>query len=186
MKKHIIGLAVFSFIVSAAAIVYTVFNVPKITEIPSDYYHDVSIYKTPTTERSKLKPQIIKQAVFDLRLKIVHITLNSNELYENDYQNKTVRFDFFTKNAEGVKFIASEKETYIPQSKFYGEEFDKLISLQCNWLRRLNSRDNLYVIAKVSSDTFNSEESPVFDSQSATPVTLFSEKNSEKKINFQH
>ncbi len=69
MKKHIVGLAIFSFIVSAAAIVYAIFNVPEV--IPVSVVPQSDSLSKPTacwnTKRklneSKIDSPTITQAV---------------------------------------------------------------------------------------------------------------------------
>lgn len=184
MKRHIIGLALFGFIVSAAAIVYALFSISKIIEIPlPNYSLSNNIYEKPIKNKNfKADWQVIKQAVFNLDTKMIYLTLYSNKLYKNDYEKRVVKFNFYTKTAEGEKLIASETYKYVPQSKFYGEAFELTLPFHCDWLEKINSSDNLYVIADMSFDNYNSDESAVFDSRSAFPVTLLS----EKRNSFQH
>ncbi len=185
MKKHITGLALFSFIVSAA-VVFAFFNVPEIVPVSEVIADSAPQYVPPRSSCQKKLSQknnslVIKQAVFKSNSKTVYITLDSNKLYENDYKGKKIRINFFIKNADRVKFIASEEYKYVPQSKFYGEAFDEIISFHSDWLKKIDARDNLYVVAEVDREYSDLSEQIVFDPDFASPVTLFS----ERKTTFQ-
>ena len=89
MKKHIFGLALFSFIVSAAAIVYAFFNVPEIVQVhevvPTPQYFSVERTFTATKEKNQKSMRIqVKQAVFDLQTKQFNWELATPDRKWND------------------------------------------------------------------------------------------------------
>ncbi len=75
MKKHIIGLTLFSFIVVAATIVYSMFSLPQVEEVPApaDYQHYSSKtscwkMKRESSEGNDASP-FVTQAVFNVKTK---------------------------------------------------------------------------------------------------------------------
>ncbi len=168
MKKHIIGLALFSFIVSAAAIVYAVFNVPKIIPVPAPQYNATN---SPTScwkmkrDRKESKTDLIevKQAVFDLQTK---------QLYWELAKPKTEPWyllHIFIRNENGTKYVSSK--SCITSSELKNKELKCKSSLR---LDGFDSYENLYVIAEYTptSKVFNKDSEPNFDINKATAVTI--------------
>lgn len=176
MKKHILGLALFSFIVSAAAIVYAFFNASEIVQI----YEVVSTPQSVTTERTYCnkgkKPKKnsieINQAILDLQTKQFSWELATPDVDE------PIALYFFSKDANGeTRHIATERIN----NKF-SHNGTLRYSSSYNWLNKRKSYENLYVIARFApeSKTYRNGDSlmhvesfpPNFDAAKATAVTV--------------
>jgi len=176
MKKHIIGLTLFSFIVSAAAIVYAIFNVsaiPVVSEVivdSSPQYVPAERTHCKMRRESKVNSIEIRQAVFNTQTKQISWELATPDVDE------PVELLFFLKDGEGTRFIASERIN----NKFsyngvlrYSSSYD--------WLNKRQSPANLYVMARFESEMKNYTENfqvygnkfqPKFDAAKATAVTV--------------
>ena len=172
--KHIIGLSLFSFIVSATAIVYALFNVPEITPV----YELVSTPQYVPAERihCKMKKNStaasveIKQAVLNLQTK------QFNWEFLTPDTDGAIALYFFSKDSNGTRYITSEQVN----NKFsyngalrYSSSYD--------WLNKRKSYDNLYVMVQFESEAENhSDDSriyiekvrPYFDPAKAIAVTI--------------
>lgn len=174
MKKHIFGLALFSFIVSATVVVYAIFNVPEIVRV----YEVVSIPQYVETERTycnkrekvKINSIEIKQAVLGLQTKQFNWELATPD------GNKLIALHFFSKDASGTRYITSEQIN----NKFSHNGVLKF-SDSYSWLNKRNSYKNLYVIAQLDSEgvyhyenyqAYGNGFQPKFDAAKATAVTL--------------
>ena len=74
MKKHIIGLAVFSFIVGASTIIFSVLSPSEIIPVPVPQNNSTNLPTSCWAMKRELKEfnsnsSIIKQAVFNLNTK---------------------------------------------------------------------------------------------------------------------
>jgi hypothetical protein len=173
MKKHIIGLALFSFIVSAAAIVYALFNVPEI--VPVSEVLTVSVPRSvPARYSCKMKRNNnsvkIRQAVLDLQTKQFNWELATPEIDE------PIALHFFSNDDKGARYITSERIN----NKFSHNGILKF-SNSYGWLNKRKSYENLYVIAQFDSEATNYSENyqvygnkfqPKFDAAKATAVTI--------------
>lgn len=175
MKKHILGLALFSFIVSAAAIVYGFFNVPKIVPVAEVITVSVPQYEVKRSCRGKLKLNKtasieIRQAVLDLETKQFNWELATPEI------DQPIALHFFSNDDKGALYITSEQIN----NKFSHNGILKF-SNSYSWLNKRKSHENLYVIAQFDSDATNYSENyqvygnkfqPKFDAAKATAVTV--------------
>ena len=173
MKKHILGLALFSFIVSAAALVYAFFNVPEI--VPVSEIITVSASQTIPASRincQKLQFKSVKvnQAVLDLQTKQFNWELATPDIDE------PIALHFFSNDDKGTRYITTEQIN----NKFSHNGILKF-SNSYGWLNKRKSYENLYVIAQFDSEAANYSENyqvygnkfqPKFDAATATAVTV--------------
>jgi len=179
MKKHILGLALFSFIVSAAAVVYAFFNVPEIVQVSEVITVSEPQYvptRTSCKMRSTPKNNSIKieQAVLNLQTKQFNWELATPD------REEAIALHFFSKDAGGTRYITSEQIN----NKFSHNGVLKF-SDSYRWLNKRDSYENLYVIAQFDSEVINYSENfqvygdrfqPKFDAAKATAVTIDSGK----------
>jgi hypothetical protein len=170
MKKHIFGLAIFSFIVGSAAIVYSFFNVPEIVPVPAvitvSESQPVLMRKTSCKARviKKTGGVEIKQAVFNL-----HTGQFSWELATPDVDAQ-VALHFYSKDENGTRYIMTERVN----NKFSHNGILRYSS-SYGWLIKRKSHENLYVIAEFEPESENynfSTSQPKFDALKATAVTI--------------
>ena len=178
MKKHVFGLLIFGLIVSAAAIVYAVFNVSEIIPV----FEMVSVSdqqdSAPTScwrmnrgsNQSKTNSIEIRQAVLNL----------SNKQFNSELavpaRNEPIALHFFAQSGKDVRYITSE----IVENDYSTGGTLKFSNIY-GWMGHLKSLENLYVIAQFKSDAENYKENyqvtgnkfhPKFDAAKAVPVTL--------------
>jgi len=168
MKKHIIGLAIFSFIVSTAAIVYGLFNIPQIIPVPAPQYNSTN---APTScwkmkrDRKELRTNLIevKQSTINLKTEELNWEIVAPEI------NTPIALYFFSKDINGTHYLASSPVI---------TEFSRIGKLKINktfkFLYEPKSYENLYVIARFVSDSeiYNQNNPPKFDAAEATAVTV--------------
>ncbi len=176
MKKHIFGLALFSFIVSAAAVVYAFFNVPEIVQV----YDVVTIPQYVSTERTycdkrkrvKINSIEVKQAVLDLQTKQFNWELATPDVDE------PISLYFFSKDTSGeTRHVATERIN----NKFSYNGILKF-SNSYGWLNKRKSYENLYVMAQFTPEGktgrdgnsifFAEPARPNFNAAKATAVTV--------------
>lgn len=173
MKKHIFGLAVFSFIVGAAAFVYGLFSFSEVTP----FYEEVSVPQYVPAERTHCKMKKsnydsieVKQAVFDWKTKRFYWQIDMATV------NEPIDLMFFTKGNQGIHFINGERVGNAVSS-------DGVLrfSSSYDWQDKISSLENLYVIAQTASETkdysenyqvYNNKFQPKFDATKATAVTI--------------
>jgi len=172
MKKHIIGFTLFSIIVGTAAFIYAMFNVVNVEEVFAPAY-------TPTYQRnscwkmkrdfkeSNVGSPVIRQAVLDLKTKQLNWELATPQ------PNSKIALHFFIKDESGTRYINS---ALAPESGFENGVVKATSSYL--WLDNLDSYENLYVIAEITSrsDYKNKNNQPKFDQAKATSVLLYSGK----------
>ncbi len=163
MKKHIIGLALFSFIVSAAAVVYAFFNVTEIPLVsaPQNSSTDLpfSCWRIKPEQRNFINDAVkVRQAVFESDTQTLKFELDAPT-------NDRIGMHFFVKDAAGTRYINS----------FFTINSKEIRGTQTyRYLENLESTGNLYVMAESTSwDEHQSGNShPEFDVKSATPILL--------------
>lgn len=181
MKKHIIGLTLFSFIVSAAAIVYAVFNVPKI--VPVAPMRFVVAERTHckmkrAANHSQVDLPVVTQAVFDLKTKQLNwelaapLSSGSNTSIDFSGAGSKIALHFFVKNKNGTRYLNSVLAPGLATS----ENLVIKGSGSYEWLDNLNSYENLYVTAESTSWKKFQDKTvqPEFDAEKATSVLLYS------------
>jgi len=162
MKKHIFGLAVFSFIVGAAAIAFAVFNVPEtirvaevapVVVVPqNDSSHKpTSCWNMRrTSKESNLENLIVRQAVFNLKTKEFSWELAAPKA------DLPIALHLFVKDEKGTRYV----DGFLAVDSF-------------EWVDELESYENLYVIAeRAPQSKFDKKNHPKFDADKATAVSL--------------
>ena len=175
MKKHVLGLALFSFIVSASAIVYALFSVPETAPVSEVITVSVPRYSVNRSCRMKSKSDNaasigIRQAVLNLQTKQFNWELATPEIDE------PIALHFFSNDDKGARYITTEQIN----NKFSHNGILKF-SDSYGWLNKRKSYENLYVIAQFDSEAVNYSENyqvygnkfqPKFDAAKATAVTV--------------
>lgn len=163
MKKHVLGLTLFSFIVGATAFVYGIFFavspvVPVAVEMP------VAVSTYPATSCWKMKRDSsdvslkVNQAVFNLQSKEFSWEIATPR------KNAMIALHFFSKDGTGTRYINTETvNAWMAQGGVL--RFNNTYQ----WMRKLKSLENLYVTAEFET---GSAQTPKFDAANATAVTL--------------
>ncbi len=185
MNKHIIGLIIFSFIVGMSAIIAGFFvpmpQMPKIDSVKVSEANDYVYRGSTSCKKKKRKPQPkdynelasakVSQAVFDLNKKQLD-TQFTIERADDLTETVKVALHFFVNDRFGVQHIKTEFVTLTPNFDI-GDKAMTIKTSSFRWLNNLESRENLYVIAEVVTDSYNyNNYAPVFDSYEATAVLL--------------
>jgi hypothetical protein len=151
MKRHIFGLAIFSFIVGAALISYRLFYVPDNPPL--------SCWIVKSVQQNSNDGVTIKQAIFNVNTEVLTFEPTANG-------NLPIELHFFTKNGNDTHYVGS---------------FYSLKSLKTNGVRscikcleNLESYENLYVMAENTSWTEHQNDlrHPKFDVNKATSILL--------------
>lgn len=153
MKKHIFGLAIFSFIVFAAAFVYGVFHYSGIT---------IADTTSPDSIRSENISSNVVQAVYSVRTK--RLSWQGNLPNEK----KATHLDLWAANGNRFDYIGSVPVKKLKDENVYA--FDELISS----LNKITPSVNLYLIVETEDHLRNRNFEPYleFDVQHAVPVTI--------------
>ncbi len=181
MKKHIIGLTLFSFIVSAAAIVYAVFNVPEIVQVAAQRYvvaERTHCKMKRAVDNSQADSPVVTQAVFDLKTKqlnwelVAPLSSDSKIAVSFSDADSKIALHFFVKNKNGTRYLNS----VLTPSFATPENFVIKSSGSYEWLDNLDSYENLYVTAESTSwKKFHDKTvQPKFNAEKATSVLLYS------------
>ncbi len=168
MKKHVFGLLIFGFIVGAAAIVYTVFNVPEVisfsapaeysTKMPESCWH---LKKESSASNSK--GLFIRQAVYNVPTKRFDAELAVSG------DASVIALHFFSKSNEGTNYIETVQ---IGNGVENGQI--EISSTGFDWLNSRKSSENFFVIAEVSSEQtyIEADNQPTFDFNKAVAITI--------------
>lgn len=190
MNKHIIGLIIFSFIVGMSAIIASFFvpmpQMPKIDSVSVSESNDYVYRGSTSCKKKKRKPRPkdysemasakVSQAVFDLNKKQLD-TQFTIERADDSTETVKVALHFFVNDRFTVQHIKTEFVTLTPNFDMGDKAMTTKIS-SFRWLNNLESRENLYVIAEVVTDSYNHKNyAPVFDSYEATAVLLSPKRN---------
>lgn len=180
MKKHIIGLTLFSGIVTMTAVAYALFNVPEIVPVAAPQY--VSAEGTHCKMRrnadySNVEALVVTQAVFDLKTKQINWELAIPSTGSNDTR---IALHFFVKDKNGTRYLNS---VLAPLAAYENGVMKATSSYE--WLDNLSSYESLYVMADyvsgreargyISFETLgNRRLQPKFNAEKATSVLLYS------------
>ena len=163
MKKHIVGFAVFSFIVGLTIFIYENFNAIEQKDAVS--YSNKKSFSKQRGEifEANLDSPKVAQAVLNLKEKVFYWRLAT------PVKDAPVMLHFFIKDENGTRFIASEQGV---SSALKSKEFS--FQHSWTWLGKIDSYNNLYVIAEfVSPEEFYSKNSRLkFNALNATPVSI--------------
>lgn len=162
MKKHIIGLALFSFIVSAAAIIYAVFNISCISI--GTTRQDILIAE----KQSETDMPIVTQAVYSIETKKLSWELNKSVL-----KRGTV-LHWVLIDEKGIEKLHSFYATeYLNGSQ--GEFNVGSTSVLSEMMSKISPNANLYLVIDTKSENGVSDEMKrmeAFDINKAVPVTI--------------
>jgi hypothetical protein len=167
MKQHIFGFILFTLIVGTAGLISAfftelpsrdavkVFDVPRTVEYKSSCWKQV---KSPTGNSSAR----VVQATLDQKTKQLETDLFI-EREASSVRSVNVSLHFFTKDAKGTHYLATEKVWLEP---FFNSDnrAAQSITSSYKWLDELGSYENLYVVAETKSST------PRFSESNAVPV----------------
>jgi len=174
MTKHIVGLIIFTLIVGTSAIIAGIFGYMTTPGADSVSVSDNLLYRIESRRhrcgRKRRKPRkprpreisaTVTQATFDeaSRTLTTAIDFSDSDLFDGDLE-----LHFFVKDAYGTQYLKKETISVSDAKSVYENTF--------GWLNRLESRENLYVIAQVKSSDDRSDYQPSFDSGKATPVLI--------------
>lgn len=171
MKKHLLGLGIFSFIVVSFGVVYAFLfapKIPQVVEVRKPVYEFDKRNKCSFSERRSQKPSF----------RITHSTLLENNrkfnaIIEAENIDENAQFDlhYFVNDGKNVEYIATESakvKKIVIESKFYwGIELnlDK-------WQKKFNNKNNFYFIPELTAEGNKSQDQNniEFDSAKAIPV----------------
>lgn len=165
MKKHILGFAVFSFIVAATMFGYKFFNSFE-TDKTYNYTSSRSCRLTkpqPATLTTNVAAPFVRQAVLDTQTRILYWELSAPKI------DSAIKLHFFVKNENGTRYISSSPGV---RSDLNGGNLTFESSLM--WMDNLNSYENLYVAAEAvpASELHIRKYEPKFDASKATAISL--------------
>jgi hypothetical protein len=171
MKKHLLGFALFSFIVGTAIFIYAMLNIVNIEEVtapnysPNYYSKATSCWKMKhESNRTNFGSPVVEQAIFNTKSKVLNWVLNTSN------SDTSVALNFFVKDENGTRYVNS---IFVPAAAYR----DGLVRATSSyeWLDNLGSYDNLYVIAEpISFGERGKYNLPMkFDANRATPVLLY-------------
>lgn len=171
MTKHIVGLIIFTLIVGTSAIIAGLFGYVTTSEKTSvqTYNEDYRSYKKKRKKRCRKhrKPRpkevsaMVSQAVFDETNK----NLTTEIAFENFFESEgEIDLHFFVQDGFGIQYLKRETIKVSSYENVYENSF--------GWLNRLESRENLYVVAKFKPDVESDYSMEFFDGKNATPVLV--------------
>ncbi len=182
MKKHIVGIVIFSFIVGVTAIIASFFvKMPTIPALDPVFESTDYIYRGDRDCKRKKKRRHRKsvdqsvslkvtQALFDARSKRLDTQFAIERSSENT-ETVNVVLQFFVYDEFGVQHIANEFISLNPNFDMGDVAVSKNTS-SFKWLNNLESRENLYVMARAINGSLHHNNSVDFDPSEATAVLL--------------
>lgn len=174
MKKHILGFGLFSLIIVASAIAFV-------------YFQPFDIYNAPTDNRRMTELPVEELPAVNIGTKVTQAVINSETkqidleiaLDKNDSTNNTfsLALYFYLNDGAGkTKIIGREKIT-LCSNDYQNAKATVKIKDSLSWLNKLNTFENLYVMAQpVSVGAEIQEFSPHFNANLAKPVLIYTEK----------
>lgn len=165
MTKHLAGIILFTFIVGSIAVIAGLFYpVPeaKIITVRENF----TVYKKkrirrclkrrPHTEKSSVN---LSAAIFDSSANRLTTIIDFKDDRNSDGE---VDLNFFVNDKYGIRFLKTER-IYVSSPV---HRYTKIL----DWMGRLDSRENLYVIPQIHNEENDKWSSPVFNSYEAIPV----------------
>ena len=171
MTKHIVGIILFTFIVGTSAVVAGLFDVvtskAKSVVVKENYRVYKKKKRKKRCRRKRRKPHRVNveanvaQAVYDKKLNQLTTSLVFSR---NLKRSVEVDLHFFVKDEFGTQYL--KKET------LYASNSNNTYENSFTWFNRLESKENLYVMAKVRNSREKWDYQPGFIPSKATPVLL--------------
>lgn len=161
MKKHILGLAIFSLIIGVSVFFYGLFKM----QLTTCRFKSVDYREIEETGINN-NPNIIKQAVFNQNKNTFYFDLGKLD------SDAGIVFHFYAKNNNNVRYLKGIVTQYKPQIEIINKQ-KGMIDLENpnNPLINVSANENLYVIPVLiydGSTTLNNV--PKFDHNSAVAV----------------
>jgi hypothetical protein len=170
MTKHIVGIILFSLIVGTSVVVAGFFNVLTTDTNSVTIKENYRVYKKKKRKkrcRKKRRPREdnfqanISQAVFD---KKTNQLTTSWTFQRGSNGSRDLDLHFYVKDEFGTQYLKKETITVNADQNIYENSFD--------WLNRLESRNNLYIVPKISKSNDNWDYRPGINSSNSVPVLL--------------
>lgn len=188
MKRHLLGVAVFS------AIIFSAIGISRLFAVSSDYIpvnispgtpwektscfkaKRVRVYSEKVEIERHAKSPVVTQAFFNDRTKQININLNFDS---GDFEAGAtpIRLSYFKEENGAVNLVKSEFIT-MPAQGFEYDNGTLSASLVASyqWLDNLDFADNLYVQAQISPISSKIRPQPVFDADKAIAVTRMADR----------
>lgn len=188
MKKHIIGIIVFSFIVGTSAFVAAFFYHTLKSEQPQDIdASNVYVMSEPYTHscwknyKTKSVSVNVSQAIFDSKTGELKTELFVQSK-DSSFKNINVSLMFFIKDGDSTRYLATENLTNRNgemKGSFDMSDAQNMkaifgVNSSYQWLDDLESHENLYVVPEITLNAGNTygKFTAAFDELNATPVTV--------------
>jgi hypothetical protein len=165
MTKHLAGIILFTFIVGSSAVIAGLFyQAPeaKIITVRENF----TVYKKERIRRCLKRRPHNEKALVNLSAAIFDNIANRLTAiidFEDDRNfYGEVDLNFFVNDKYGIRFLKTERIYVFSPVHRYTKILD--------WMGRLDSRENLYVIPQIHNEEDDKWSSPVFNSYEAIPV----------------
>lgn len=182
-KQHLIGFIIFSLIVGTSVVVGSFYiNIPerKAVMVADDDFKTYNTKKHCRRKKRK-KPKKPKkprkaekfsvkldQVVYNSEKEILTLDLSLPNTAEKPTKISNIALNFFVSDKYGTRHLKTE---YSPV--YFENAFGEVDLIDLDWLKNLQSRENLFVIpAAVSDNSENDIYRPVFIKTKAKPVLL--------------
>ncbi len=166
MIKHIAGIVLFSFIVGSSAVIAGLFyEVPEAKTITIRESYSV-FKKKKRKKRCRNRRSSIENASVNLHFAKFDVDRENGFSAIIDYQNNwksngVVDLHFFVNDKYGTRFLKTERIYVATGIDDYSKKMD--------WMGRLDSRENLYIIPEVHN-AYEKWTSPEFNIYEAVEV----------------
>ncbi|MDH3492828.1 MAG: hypothetical protein OEM82_04710 [Acidobacteriota bacterium] len=165
MAKHIIGMILFSLIVGMSLFVAGVTNHSTSVDVSETYRLGHAKKKRKRKRRKRCHPH---RRSFEVTLNQVTFNRNSQmlsaSLAPSELEDGIVQLHFFAQDSYGTRFLKTE---YL---EFAGEGIES--SKPTPWLSRIDSEQNIYVMAVVSRTGRSWSVQPEFDPYRSTRLVI--------------
>lgn len=155
MKKHILGIAIFSLIIGVSVFVYGffVYNTKMKSKVSA-----ISEYKENVSEQPT-----ISQASLNFKLKKLDIK------FEHENFDKPIRLHIYKNDAKNISYL----NTFYIRNSSDLYNLTKLTDYYYGWLFNESENNNYYVIAEYESNsTFFENKPPMFREHKAHSVLV--------------
>lgn len=176
MKKHIVGIIIFTLIVGTSAVIFGLFGSTKVNKSFCNFKsgNELRVYKKKKRKKRRHRRHRhhnhqnmsveISNAAYDKRSEELFVNLDVASVGYR-YEENVLPLNFYTEK-DGKMIYAGTVKTNIRTST-------KLIVKKIEWLNDLSDSENLYVVAGNSlTDTVNSR---LLDDSKAIPVLMKAE-----------
>ena len=178
MKNHFIGLLIFSFIISASAMVaFWLAPLPQIAPVETFEKTAPRFEGYGGCKRKRRKPRDAGNAsvkILQANLsEFTHKLTTNFDIRRADGETETVgiNLNFYIKDGSQTKFLKRETVWLSPAFGSNDEATHQLLS-SFEWLNRIGDKENLYIIPEIVNG-FESNQIPTeFDANQATAVTI--------------